>query len=95
MANITLFGIVGILLYPMIANFLFAKDSISAVIFLGASIHETAQVVGAGMIYSQQYSQSEVLEVSTLTKLVRNTAMVFVIPFMAILDFPWAVICQE
>ena len=82
-ANITLFGIVAMLLYPMIANFLFAKDSISAGIFLGASIHETAQVVGAGMIYSQQYSQSEVLEVSTLTKLVRNTAMVFVIPYMA------------
>ena len=35
------------------------------------------------MMYSQQYSQSEVLEVSTLTKLVRNTAMVFVIPYMA------------
>ena len=66
-----------------IANFLFATDSISAGIFLGASIHETAQVVGAGMMHSQQYSQAEVLEVSTLTKLVRNTAMIFVIPYMA------------
>ena len=82
-ANITLFGIIAMLLYPMIANFLFATDSISAGIFLGASIHETAQVVGAGMMHAQQYSQSEVLEVSTLTKLVRNTAMVIVIPYMA------------
>ena len=82
-ANITLFGIVAMLLYPIIANFLFATDSISVGIFLGASIHETAQVVGAGMMHSQQYSQAEVLEVSTLTKLVRNTAMIFVIPYMA------------
>ena len=82
-ANITLFGIVAMLSYPIIANFLFATDSISVGIFLGASIHETAQVVGAGMMHSQQYSLSEVLEVSTLTKLVRNTAMVFVIPYMA------------
>ena len=34
-------------------------------------------------MHSQQYSQAEVLEVSTLTKLVRNTAMIFVIPYMA------------
>ena len=82
-ANITVFGIVAMLFYPIIANFLFALDPVSAGIFLGASIHETAQVAGAGMIYSQQYSQPEVMEISTLTKLVRNTAMIFVIPYMA------------
>ena len=82
-ANITVFGIVAMILYPIIANLLFPTDSISAGIFLGASIHETAQVAGAGMIYAQQYSQLQVLEISTLTKLVRNTAMVFVIPYMA------------
>ena len=82
-ANITVFGIAAMLVYPIIANLLFTSDSISAGIFLGASIHETAQVAGAGMIYAQQYSQPQVLEISTLTKLVRNTAMVFVIPYMA------------
>ena len=42
---------------PNYCKFLFATDSISVGIFLGASIHETAQVVGAGMMHSQQYSQ--------------------------------------
>ena len=82
-ANITVFGIFAMFFYPLAAKLLFQEDFISSGIFLGGSIHETAQVAGAGLIYAQQYSQPQVLEIATLTKLIRNTAMVFVIPYMA------------
>ena len=51
--------------------------------FLGTSVHETAQVVGAGQIYADIFSQSKPLDVATITKLVRNVFMAAVIPFMA------------
>ena len=82
-ANISIFGIIAMFLYPLIANFLFPLDSISAGIFLGSSIHETAQVAGAGIMYSDQFSQPQVLDIATLTKLIRNTAMIIVIPFLS------------
>ena len=82
-ANISIFGIVAMFLYPFVANVLFPLDSISAGIFLGSSIHETAQVAGAGIIYSDQFSQPQVLDIATLTKLIRNTAMIIVIPFLS------------
>ena len=61
-ANITLFGLFAMIFYPQIINLFYPHDSISAGIFLGASIHETAQVAGAGMIYAQQYSQLQLNE---------------------------------
>jgi uncharacterized membrane protein YadS len=46
-------------------------------------VHETAQVVGAGQIYADIFSQPIALDVATITKLVRNVFMAVVIPFMA------------
>jgi len=82
-ANITVFGIIAMFLYPYLAHLLFPQNDLSAGLFLGTSIHETAQVAGGGLIYSQLYTNEAVLNIATITKLVRNVFMVAVIPFMA------------
>ena len=82
-ANITIFGLFAMLLYPILANFLFNSDIISVGLFIGSSIHETAQVAGSSLIYSDQYSEPDVVGIATITKLLRNTLMVLVIPFLA------------
>ncbi|NJL94888.1 MAG: putative sulfate exporter family transporter [Anaerolineae bacterium] len=84
-ANITLFGILAMFLYPFLAHALFANDPTSAGLFLGTSIHETAQVAGSGLIYAEQYDDDEALDVATVTKLVRNVLMAAVIPLMSYL----------
>ena len=82
-ANITVFGIIAMFLYPYLAQFLFPQNDLSAGLFLGTSIHETAQVAGSGLIYSQLFNNETVLNIATITKLVRNVFIVAVIPFMA------------
>ena len=82
-ANITVFGLFAMFFYPIISNLIFLNDSLSVGLFLGSSIHETAQVAGSAMIYSTQYQNQDVIDIATVTKLLRNTLMVFVIPFLA------------
>ena len=84
-ANITVFGLLAMFLYPLVAYTVFNDNSLSVGLFLGTSIHETAQVAGSGMIYSEQYQNPSVLDISTVIKLVRNTLMVMVIPLLAFL----------
>jgi uncharacterized integral membrane protein (TIGR00698 family) len=84
-ANITVFGLFAMFLYPMVAYTVFNDNPLSVGLFLGTSIHETAQVAGSGMIYSEQYQNPSVLDISTVIKLVRNTMMVIVIPLLAFL----------
>ena len=68
-ANITLFGIISMLIYPYFANFYFNGESLFIGLFLGTAIHETAQVAAAGLIYDQQFNSPETLNISTVTKL--------------------------
>jgi len=84
-ANITLFGILSMLLYPYFSNLYFEGNSLYAGLFLGTSIHETSQVAAAGLIYDQQFNSPETLNVATLTKLIRNTFLIIMIPLFAIL----------
>ena len=84
-ANITIFGIFAMLVYPILAHYIFNANSQSVGLFLGTSIHETAQVAGAGLIYSQQYNSPGALDIATVTKLVRNLSMIIVIPLMGYL----------
>ena len=84
-ANITLFGIIAMLLYPYFANYYFNSDPLLAGLFLGTSIHETSQVAAAGLIYDQQFNSPETLNVATVTKLIRNTFLVIMIPLFAFL----------
>ena len=84
-ANITLFGILSMLIYPYLANFYFDGNSLLIGLFLGTSIHETSQVAAAGLIYEQQFGSPETLNIATVTKLIRNTFLIIMIPLFAML----------
>ena len=84
-ANITLFGVIAMLVYPYFAEWYFDNNSLEAGLFLGTAIHETSQVAAAGLIYDQQFNNPETLDVATVTKLIRNTALVILIPLFAFL----------
>ena len=84
-ANITLFGILSMLLYPYFANIYFEGNPLFAGLFLGTSIHETSQVAAAGLIYEQQFNSPETLNIATVTKLIRNTFLIIMIPLFALL----------
>lgn len=82
-ANITIFGLVGMLFYPYLANMFFGDDPVKTGLFLGTAIHDTAQVTGAALIFSQMYDLDKVIDVATVTKLTRNLFMIVVIPIVA------------
>ncbi len=84
-ANITLFGILSMLIYPYFANFYFESEPLLIGLFLGTSIHETSQVAAAGLIYDQQFNSPETLNIATVTKLIRNTFLIIMIPLFAFL----------
>lgn len=64
-AAVTLLSTVAMLLYPVLAHLLHFNDA-QAGVFLGASIHDLTQVIGAGALISGQ-----AMEVATVTKLMR------------------------
>ena len=84
-ANITLFGVIAMIFYPYFAEWYFDNNSLKTGLFLGTSIHETSQVAAAGLIYDQQFNNPETLNVATVTKLIRNTSLVIMIPLFAFL----------
>ena len=84
-ANITLFGVIAMIVYPYFAEWYFDNNSIKTGLFLGTSIHETSQVAAAGLIYDQQFNNPETLNVATVTKLIRNSFLVVMIPLFAFL----------
>jgi uncharacterized integral membrane protein (TIGR00698 family) len=81
---ITIFGILAMIIYPFLANILELSEKATG-LFLGTSIHETAQVSGAGLIYDETFGTSNVGKSAITVKLVRNLSMIFVIPFMTIM----------
>jgi uncharacterized integral membrane protein (TIGR00698 family) len=84
-ACITVFGLAAMFTYPVIGYYAFAEQPALAGLFLGTSIHETAQVAGAGLMYEAQYNAPVALDIATVTKLVRNLCMIAVIPLVGIL----------
>ena len=84
-ANITLFGVIAMIVYPYFAEWFFNENELKAGLFLGTAIHETSQVAAAGLIYDQQFNSPETLNVATVTKLIRNTFLVIMIPLFAFL----------
>ena len=84
-ANITLFGVISMLVYPYFAEWYFYAEPLKAGLFLGTAIHETSQVAAAGLIYDQQFNSPETLNIATVTKLIRNTFLVVMIPLFGFL----------
>jgi len=84
-ANITLFGVIAMLLYPYFTEWYFYGEPLKAGLFLGTAIHETSQVAAAGLIYDQQFNNPETLNVATVTKLIRNTFLVILVPLFGFL----------
>jgi uncharacterized integral membrane protein (TIGR00698 family) len=84
-ANITLFGVIAMLVYPYFAEWYFYGEPLKAGLFFGTAIHETSQVAAAGLIYDQQFNSPETLNVATVTKLIRNTFLVIMIPLFGFL----------
>jgi uncharacterized integral membrane protein (TIGR00698 family) len=72
-AGVTALSTVAMVLYPVFVSYL-QYDNATAGIFLGATIHDVAQVVGAGYIISDQTG-----EISTLVKLIRVACLVPVV----------------
>lgn len=86
-AIVTLFGLIGMLTYPLFARAIFGDDSLSAGTFLGTSIHDTSQVLGAALTYREMWGDERAMEVATVTKLTRNVFIVLVVP---VLGWIWA-----
>lgn len=86
-ANITIFGLTAMALYPFLAHIVFGDDPIKAGLFLGTAIHDTSQVTGAALIYDQMYDMEKVINVATVTKLTRNLFIIVIIPFVSYLYY--------
>jgi uncharacterized membrane protein YadS len=83
-ANITLFGLLGMFLYPYLApHILHTSEQIG--LFLGTAVHETSQVVGAALTYKEVFNDETVLKAATVTKLTRNLFLAVVVPLLAYL----------
>jgi len=72
-AGVTALSTIAMIIYPVFVTYLH-YDNATAGIFLGATIHDVAQVVGAGYIISDQTG-----EISTLVKLIRVACLVPVV----------------
>lgn len=89
-ANITIFGLVGMLFYPYLANLFFSGDPVKTGLFLGTAIHDTAQVTGAALIYNEMFQMEKVVDIATVTKLTRNLFIIAVIPLVSYFFFKQA-----
>jgi len=81
-ANITLFGLIGMFVYPYLAPYLL-QTSEQIGIFLGTAIHETAQVMGAALTYREVFNDEIAFKAATVTKLTRNLFLAAVVPILA------------
>ena len=81
-ANITLFGLLGMFLYPYLApHILPSSEQIG--IFLGTAVHETAQVMGSALTYREVFNDETAFKAATVTKLTRNLFLAAVVPVLA------------
>lgn len=82
--GVTVLSTFAMIFYPILAEML-GMDTVTAGIFLGATIHDVAQVVGAGFSLSEETG-----EISTVVKLIR-VSMLAPVVFFAALVIRWTV----
>jgi uncharacterized integral membrane protein (TIGR00698 family) len=68
-ATITVFGLLAVLIYPLVGRMLGLTDAFFGT-WAGTAVNDTSQVVATGLIYSQRAG-----EVATVVKLTRNLFM--------------------
>ena len=68
-ATITLFGLLAVLLYPLLGHIIGLSDYAFG-LWAGTAVNDTSQVIAVGAIYSDA-----ALDVATIVKLTRNTLM--------------------
>lgn len=76
--SVTTLSTIAMILYPMIVTLL-ALDDFSAGVFIGATIHDVAQVVGAGYSISEDAGDT-----ATFVKLLRVTMLVPIVVVLSI-----------
>jgi uncharacterized integral membrane protein (TIGR00698 family) len=81
-ANVTLYGLLGMLAYPWLAHATLGGAPAAAGAFLGSAIHDTSQVLGAALAYDGAYGSRAAFEAATVTKLARNACLAGVIPLL-------------
>lgn len=82
LACVALFGLAATILYPWLFG-AWLPDGVQAGLALGAAIHDTAHVTAAALILEQAMGDPGVVAAATVTKLLRNLAMLAVIPAAA------------
>jgi uncharacterized integral membrane protein (TIGR00698 family) len=83
-ANVTIFGMLAMLVYPYLAHFLFGQQSGAIGLFLGTAIHDTSQVMGAALAYKDVFGDELALKIATVTKLTRNVFLAAVVPILSL-----------
>ncbi|HWP37399.1 MAG TPA: putative sulfate exporter family transporter [Gemmatimonadales bacterium] len=83
-ANVTLFGLLGMFIYPYVAHLLLPSSE-QVGLFLGTAVHETSQVVGAALTYKEVFHDEVALKAATVTKLTRNLFLAAVVPLLSFL----------
>lgn len=86
-ATITIFGLIATIFYPYITELVLHLPVTSAGFFIGTAVNDTSQVTGTAMIYDQLWGHKTASglagsDIAVTTKLVRNTFMIAVIPFL-------------
>jgi uncharacterized integral membrane protein (TIGR00698 family) len=82
-ACVVLFGSLAMVGYPWLAHLAFGGDIRLAGMFFGASIQDTSQVVGAALIYSEQFSAPDAVAIAGLTKFMRTFGLLVLVPATA------------
>ncbi|MGD9599991.1 MAG: YeiH family protein [Steroidobacteraceae bacterium] len=85
LACVVLIGSTGMLLYPWLAAAIFGGEALPSGVFLGTAVHDTSQVIGAALIYAQQFNSPDAVAVASATKLLRNLSIIVLVP-----AFAWA-----
>ena len=81
--GVTVISTICMIFYPILANFL-EMDNVSAGIFFGATIHDVAQVIGAGFTLSDETGDT-----ATIIKLFRVTLLFPVVILISLLSYKY------
>jgi len=86
-ATITIFGLMATIFYPYLTELVLHLPVGGAGFFLGTSVNDTSQVAATAFIYDQLWEHKTAAgftggDIAITTKLVRNTFMMLVIPFL-------------